>query len=239
VDGWVGLYRKLLDSRVFTNPDLLKVWIWCLLKANHKKRWVPIKTGKGETEVEVGPGQFVFGRFSAAKKLKMNPNTVKSRMQKLKSMGNITTQNKTHYSIISIVNWESYQTGNLKQKTKFTNQTPTKHQPNTTDNNDNNVNKKRYVPFQEIISHLNLMTGKKFQHGTAATKQTIRARWNDGFILEDFKSVIDIKCAQWKTDPKMELYLRPQTLFGTKFESYLNEKSKPIEYNPHFKTANE
>ena len=107
--GWVKIYRQLIDSRVFLNEGLLKVWIWCLLKANHQKRWVPIETGKGTTEVEIQPGQFIFGRNRAASELRMKPSTVADRIKKLKNMKNIDIQPDNHYSIISIVNWDVYQ----------------------------------------------------------------------------------------------------------------------------------
>jgi len=108
-NGWVKLWRKTIDSRVFQNDGLLKVWIWCLLKANHKEKWVSIKTGKGSTEIKIGKGQFVFGRKSASKELKMKPSTVRDRMQKLRDMQNIDTQPDTHYTVISIKNWDTYQ----------------------------------------------------------------------------------------------------------------------------------
>lgn len=79
------------------------------------------------------------------------------------------------------------------------------------------------VPFGKIVSYLNEKSGKRFQPTTDETKRVIVARWNQGYTLEDFKKVIDIKCGKWLTDPKYIDYLRPQTLFGTKFESYLNE----------------
>lgn len=75
------------------------------------------------------------------------------------------------------------------------------------------------------ISYLNEKTEKNFKDTTKKTQELIRARIKDGFILEDFKKVTDIKAIQWKADPKMNKYLRPETLFGTKFESYLNEKT--------------
>ena len=53
----------------------------------------------------------------------------------------------------------------------------------------------------------------------------IEARFNEGFSVEDFKKVIDVKTQEWK-DSNMEKYLRPETLFGNKFEGYLNQKSK-------------
>ena len=56
--------------------------------------------------------------------------------------------------------------------------------------------------------------------------KNINARLKEGHTLEDFKAVIDKKTKQWLNDEKMSSYLRPMTLFGTKFESYLNEKVK-------------
>ncbi len=81
------------------------------------------------------------------------------------------------------------------------------------------------IPFAEIIGHLNQRSGKRYRHGSEATKRYIRARWRDGFRLADFKRVIDAKCDEW-LDTDMEKYLRPATLFGTKFESYVNERSE-------------
>lgn len=78
------------------------------------------------------------------------------------------------------------------------------------------------IPAKDIIEYLNLKTGKKFSPTSRATKRHIAARWKEGFGFEDFKKVIDYQCAKWTGDAKMEEYLRPETLFGTKFESYLN-----------------
>ena len=78
-----------------------------------------------------------------------------------------------------------------------------------------------------VIDYLNLKTGKKFKSTGATTKRHIKARYKEGNKLDDFKKVIDIKCEQWLKDPKMSAYLRPETLFGTKMESYLNETFTP------------
>lgn len=75
----------------------------------------------------------------------------------------------------------------------------------------------------EIINYLNDVADKKYKHSTQKTQKHISARFNDGFSVEDFKKVIDIKTAEWKNDKNMNKYLRPETLFGTKFEGYLNQ----------------
>jgi len=79
------------------------------------------------------------------------------------------------------------------------------------------------VPYREIIEYLNHEAGTKYKSSSRSTREHIHARWEDGFKLEDFRSVIDKKVASW-TGTDQEKYLRPETLFGTKFEGYLNEK---------------
>lgn len=81
---------------------------------------------------------------------------------------------------------------------------------------------------KEVISYLNEKIGAKYKPNSALNKRLIDARAKEGYSLDDFKKVIDNKCATWSNDPKMSKYLRPQTLFGTKFESYLNEKVRNV-----------
>ena len=76
--------------------------------------------------------------------------------------------------------------------------------------------------YSEIVAYLNSKTGKAYRPSSRRTRSAIHARLEEGFALEDFRAVIDRKCADWLKDPKMEEYLRPETLFGPKFESYLN-----------------
>ena len=76
----------------------------------------------------------------------------------------------------------------------------------------------------DIVEYLNEKSGKNFRYSSRKTKDLIQARLNEGFTVDDFKTVIDKKVAEWKDDAKMNQFLRPETLFGTKFESYLNQK---------------
>ncbi|MBQ5640467.1 MAG: conserved phage C-terminal domain-containing protein [Ruminococcus sp.] len=80
--------------------------------------------------------------------------------------------------------------------------------------------------YSAIVSHLNEKTGSAYKASSRKTQSLINARINEGFALEDFLQVIDNMCAEWMTDSKMQAYLRPETLFGTKFESYLNRKTR-------------
>ena len=82
------------------------------------------------------------------------------------------------------------------------------------------------IPYKEIIDYLNFKTNSNYKYSTNKTKELIKARFNEGFNLEDFKKVIDIKTNEWINDNKMNIYLRPNTLFGTNFENYLNQPIK-------------
>ncbi len=77
--------------------------------------------------------------------------------------------------------------------------------------------------YSRIIEYLNQKTSKNFKSTTQKTKKLIQARLNDNFTIQDFYKVIDTKTNEWINDKVMSKYLRPETLFGTKFESYLNE----------------
>ena len=78
--------------------------------------------------------------------------------------------------------------------------------------------------YRSVISYLNDKTNSNFKCTTKKTKSLIDARLKESFTIEDFKTVIDKKTKEWLNDTKMVQYLRPQTLFGTNFESYLNQK---------------
>ncbi len=91
------------------------------------------------------------------------------------------------------------------------------------------------IPYKEIIDYLNEKTNSQFRNSTKKTQTLIKARFAEGFNLDDFKKVIDTKATEWLNDSKMSKFLRPETLFGTKFESYLNQKAinNRTEYNPN------
>ena len=87
---------------------------------------------------------------------------------------------------------------------------------------DTDLSASETIPYVEIIDYLNSKCLKSYKHKNRIAREKIRARWNEGFRLEDFKRVIDIKAAEWLNDTEMNRYLRPDTLFGSKFEIYLN-----------------
>ncbi|MBT2580232.1 phage replisome organizer N-terminal domain-containing protein, partial [Bacillus sp. ISL-8] len=88
------------------------------------------------------------------------------------------------------------------------------------------------IPFQEILDYLNEKAKKNFNYKAEAHRKLIRARWNEGYTAENFKTVIDNKVSQWfgqfdRDNKPLNRYLRPSTLFAQKhFDNYLNETVK-------------
>ena len=95
-------------------------------------------------------------------------------------------------------------------------------QTNKTNNNEIDNNNNKLSICKEVISYLNLKAKKNFKVDTASHQKFIKARLKEGYVLEDFKKVVDIMVAKWK-GTEYEQYLQPQTLFGNKMDNYLNQ----------------
>lgn len=100
-EGWVRLHRKSVDSRVWSDVFLWKLWCWCLVRANWKSGW---KHGR-----EIKPGQFVTGRDQAAEQLSCSGSKWYRGMQKLQEWRQITIDANSRFTVVTICNWSVYQ----------------------------------------------------------------------------------------------------------------------------------
>ncbi|MFH1049498.1 MAG: hypothetical protein V1779_01050 [bacterium] len=177
--GWIMLHRSLLDSQAFSNPELLKVWLWCLLKASHRQRWASMKAGTGFTEVEIKQGQFISGRKTASDELAMTESSVNNRMKKLVDMGNISIKANNHYSIITICNWEKYQNisflSEQQDEQADNNNSTTTEQLFNTDNNVKNENNDKINTL--FIDFVKLYPGRK--RGVKTEFENFRKKHDD------------------------------------------------------------
>jgi hypothetical protein len=151
--GWLKLYRDLLYSPIFSSEKGLKIWIWCLLKASHKETDIYV----GLTKIQLSPGQFVFGRESASRELKIRPSTIQDYIQLLKSDSYIDIKPTTKYSVITILNWSAYQESDSKTVNKATTK---QQQSNTNKNvkNDKNKEKEMYKEKEKPENSLAYLT---------------------------------------------------------------------------------
>jgi len=108
MQGYIKLHRKILDNGVFADAELLKVFVWCILKANTTPNVV---YGR-----KVDVGQFITGRITASEELYLKPSTIYKRLQKLKTQGYIDISSNTKNSLITVVNFKSYQLDDKPKK---------------------------------------------------------------------------------------------------------------------------
>lgn len=131
MDGYIKLHRRILSSQVFANANALKIWIWCLSKAQYKEKFISIKIGKGETVIKLLPGQFIFGRFKAEEEICLDGSMIYRWMQKFESKeyDMISIESNNQYSIVTINNWDSYQESFEENEQPKNNQRTTNEQP--------------------------------------------------------------------------------------------------------------
>lgn len=132
MDGWIKLYRKLLNSPIFENEKALKIWIWCMLKATHTEKNQLV----GQQIVSLQEGQFIFGREKASEELKMTESTVYKYIKLLEKLEMISINSNNKFSVVSIENWDRYQDEKQQKNNKVT----TKEQQSNTNKNVKNVN---------------------------------------------------------------------------------------------------
>jgi len=190
--------------------------------------------------VPIERGQVGWSQLSLKKRWRWSRGKVKRFLNELETAQQIVQQKNNITSVVSITNYDLYQSNDTTDGTTDGQQTDTKrtangHQTDTkrdTNNknkkeknnkNDNNEKKKDIIPYKEIIKYFNEVTGKNYKHQSKPTRSVISARISEGFTVDDLKSVIFKKTSEWK-GTENDLYLRPETLFGAKkFEGYVNQ----------------
>lgn len=228
MQGWVKLYRELLDKPIWllSTSNQRSILIAILLLANHSEnKW----EWKGKPFV-VKPGQFITSADSLAKKSGrgITRQAVRGAMQRFTKLGFITSETTNTNTLINVVNWGSFQVKENETTSETTNEQPSDNQRTTTNKNDKNDKKKDKskepaVDYKKIVDYLNSETGHKY-HTTDKTRGMIHARIAEGFTEHDFGMVIHYKSLEWKDNPDMQQYLRPKTLFSAEhFDDYTNE----------------
>ena len=163
-------------------------------------------------------------------------STISRKVNSLVSQGRLKIEDTELGTLFTVVNYESYQLlSNYKGTELGTaleqsgNGVGTEQEQNRNNNKNvkNEKNVKEHIPYVEIVDYLNKKAGKKFKSTTNKTREQIKARWNEGHRLEDFKQVIDVCCQKWKgqifsNGQKGDTYLQPSTLFNGKFDERLN-----------------
>lgn len=228
--GWISIHRKIRECDLIWDDKPFsrgQAWIDLLLTVNHEDREIMFNGNytvihRGETLTSLTKLADRWG-WSRKKTTKFLNELKMAQMLDIKSTNRSTT--------VTVINYDVYQNvGTAKEPQKNRQGTAEEPQRNTNNNILITNNKKDILSpeIEEVVSYLNQKAGKGYKATSANTKKHISGRLNEGYSVEDFKRVIDIKCNQWLGDSKMEAYLRPETLFApSHFESYLNEAPAP------------
>lgn len=129
MQGWIKLHRKSLNSAVFSNPNLWKVFTYCLIQANYHSDH---KFEFNSEEIILRPGQFICGRIQGAKDCNMKESTFYYQLRKLKSIGIINIEPNNQFSIITIIKWGYYQDSNDNYDSSSDNRLTTDEQQTNT-----------------------------------------------------------------------------------------------------------
>lgn len=223
--GYIRIDRKILDWEWYSDINTSRLFLHLLLKAN----W---KSGRFQG-IEVPIGSLVTSYNVLAAETGLSVRNVRTALSHLQSTGEVTIKSHSKFSIISIKNYGLYQSGDTVTDIQVTrDRQASDTQPTTIEEKkevkqlkkNNNIVEQGTTEYQykDVIDYLNQKTGKAFKDKSKDSRSHIKARFDEGYTLDDFKAVIDKKTAEWK-GTEMDKYLRPATLFGTKFESYLNQ----------------
>lgn len=220
---WIKLYRSIRSHWLWEdgNERYLKWWLDILMMVNHEPRKIPFN---GELKT-INRSEKQTSILKLASRWDVNRKTVTSFLNLLVAddMIEIKKSRQTG-TTIKVLHYNDYQDNysNKGQQTGHRTGQQTGHKQETKELKDKTLSSTT-VPVAEIVEYLNQKTGKHFTTRSVATKKKINARWNEGHSLDEFKKVIDVKSAEWNGTDAAK-WLRPETLFGTKFEAYLNEQ---------------
>lgn len=161
--GWVKLWRQIEESAVFADPNLLKLFLLCLVRANHKETWWTVH-GLAEP-VRLLPGQFITGRFALhsafyprRKKTNASPSTVWRWLQTLQHMGNLHIKTNSRFSRVTVCQWEHYQSrlpeSEQPVEQPVNSQRTADEQPVHTDKNVKTVKNEEKIPVNQPDSQV-------------------------------------------------------------------------------------
>jgi len=230
-DSAFQIARSIFNSDIWSEDiSIVKLWIYLLGKALFKKN--SPEQGTLTTSLRriqqdnpyIDPGGIITRFWSIHKIVNM--------LEDLEKKERIICKGTPKGTLINIVNYRDYQDlsnykGTLKGKQKGHRRDTAGTLAFEDSSNQGTLkapkNAKNVKEIKDIVEFLNSILNSSFKWQTKKTQEKINARLNEGFVLDDFKLVIEDRAREWRNDKKMKRYLRPETLFGTKMEGYLQE----------------
>lgn len=247
MSGWIKLHRQIQDCWIWEDKPFSKgqAWIDLLLLASHKEKSVSFKSEL----ITIERGSFITSELKLMERWGWSKSKTRLFLNMLEKDSMIIKKTDRKKTTITIVNYSVFQNFKTTEESQKDHSNTTQEIPKDTNKNINSVKKDIVSPgtnpdcFEQdckaVVDYLNLKLGTNYHSSSRDTRKHISARFKEGWTPEDFYKVIDVKCAEWNREPRkgekdMRPYLRPSTLFGTKFEEYLNQKNSIAKNNNHF-----
>ena len=238
--GYIKLHRKILENPIcMKDADHFALWTYILLQCTHTEVSM-IFDGK---KITLLPGQFITGRDKISKDLKINRSKVERILKRFcsKSEQQLEQQTTRHGRLITVLNWDAYQTSEQQNGQQVSNKRATSEQQVSTNKNDNNVKNDNNInninnpkptvsvsaSYKAFVDLFNEITGKKFRYGDKKASNQLQARLKEGYTREDIEKAIRncFKDPYHMENPK---YLTPEFITRTsKLEMYLEATESP------------
>ncbi len=225
IAGWIKLHRCLKDKAIFENEKLLKVFIWCLLRATHSGYEQLI----GRQKVWLEPGQFPTGRKKAGLELNMKSSTAWDYLKLLESNKTITINSNNKFSVITIENWAIYQSEKEETDNK-----PTANQQQINTNKNVKNNKDIYCAFFEDI--WGAYPNKKGKGKVSDTRKKMLHKLGDEIKRCIERYISDVE-ERRKEFPELK-YQNGSTFFNSGYVDYLDANyEEPVKRVSKTRTA--
>lgn len=230
--GWIKLHRDIESWEWIDDEFMYWFFTRLVMMANiEDKKWQGNIVKRGELITSYG---------NLADRFKCGSQKIRTAISRLVDTKEITIKTTNKFTVISIVKYDEWQSTDSVDNKQITNQKQTDNNQITTTkelNNTKNIRKKNTTSASPdalaVLDAFNRICGKSLSP-TASNLKEINARLNEkiklkqDFVLSDFELVIQHKYREWDQNAEMSQYLRPQTLFGGKFESYLGVAKNPV-----------
>jgi len=219
--GYVRLWRKSLEAGWIKNHKLWAFWTWCLLKASHKKFDAIV----GLQRVNLLPGQFVFGLKKASEETGLTIREIRTILNFLKKSGNLTIKTTNKFSVITIINWNSYQAEESEYNTQNDKQKANKGQHTKT------IKHKSFLSDYDEVRLAELLLKKILSRNPKFKKPNIQlwAKQVDYMIRMDKRTPEEIRTViEWsQNDPFWKSNILSTSKLREKFDQ-LTEKMPSI-----------
>jgi hypothetical protein len=168
--GWFKCWRCITDSEIFFSPKLTHFFIWCLRKAAYEETTVTLKVKNSTKTVKLRAGQFIFGRDSAAAELHCPPSRARNLATSLKSLGILDIKADSNFSIVSIINWDKYQSEKKISDSRTDSRTDTK---------------KKFKNYKEKEREATDASSSSSSSSRASASKNLKTKLPDDFTLTD------------------------------------------------------